>query len=92
MNTTTQQDQGDAAAWLRVRFAVDVKDYRPIKWPPVGPYWCSGVGPKGWTLIAYVRTLDQITEYWPEAVDLDPQECDSIVFTDRFPKPTWWTA
>lgn len=76
--------------WLRVRFKANLDDYRPIKWPPVGPYWCSGYGETHAIVIAYVRSLDQIIEYWPEAIDLDAEEYAEIKFSDRFPKPQWW--
>ncbi len=80
--------------WLRVRFYVNDEacggDYRPIKWPPVGPYWCSGETDTDFILIAYVRREQEIFEFWPEATKLSCQERDVITFTDRFPKPEWW--
>jgi hypothetical protein len=32
--------------WMRMRFHANADDYRAIKRPPPGPYWCSGQG--GW--------------------------------------------
>lgn len=32
--------------WMRMRFHANPGDYRAVKWPPLGPYWCSGQG--GW--------------------------------------------
>jgi len=76
--------------WLRCRFKAAADDYRPMKFPPPGPYWCSGQNDDSSTLIAYVRTEDQIIEHWPEAEDIEVTEQEEIVFTDRFPKPTWF--
>jgi hypothetical protein len=28
--------------WIRYRFHANADDYRPVKFPPPGPYWCSG--------------------------------------------------
>lgn len=75
--------------WIRVRFQTKEEDFRPIKWPPVGPYWCSGSGDDYSILIAYVREEKQILEYWPEAYDMDFEETE-LVFSTRFPCPIWW--
>ena len=77
---------------LRVRFKASFEDYRPIKWPPSGPYWCTG-----WDfdetysiVVAYVDEESQVTEFWPEAEEIDFHAKEDPVFTDRFPKPDWW--
>jgi len=43
---------------LRVRFHTDEEDYRPLKFPPPGPYWCTGEGDGYWTIVAYVERED----------------------------------
>lgn len=79
--------------WLRVRFHANDEDSRPVKFPPPGPYWVSGSGDGYDVLVAYVRNEAQITEYWPDATDIDVMQRDvSVTFTDRFPKPDWWEA
>lgn len=75
---------------LRIRFHTKSEDYRPIVWPPVGPYWCSGFSGDDNVLIAYVNSADDIFRQWPEATDLDTLDEGPIYFTDRFPKPDWW--
>ena len=77
--------------WIRVRFKANLEDSRPVKWPPPGPFWESGFNDEHAIVIAYVRTLDEVTEYWPEAEEIDAEHRDEIKFTDRFPKPDWWT-
>lgn len=82
-----------ADQWLRVRFFQPSDDYRPIKWPPVGPYWCSGYrgSDNAACIVAFVKSIDQVREYWPEADDIDQlDEPGPIYFTDRFPRPDWW--
>ena len=90
----------------RYRFLVqfpddcDYPDCRPIKWPLgglPGPYWLSAQGENNsYFLVMCVPVeLDApsvIKEYWPEATKLDLMNanCD-LLFTSRFPKPTWWT-
>lgn len=78
-------------SWIRARFMVRHPDYRPIKWPPLGPYWSSGTDSNGWSVvIAYVKRENQISEFWPEAVFIDTSYEEAITFTDRFPQPDWW--
>lgn len=76
---------------LKVRFEANFDDYRPVKWPPPGPYWCTGFGNNYSTVVAYVENEDQIYEFWPEANNVDIfQENVLPEFTDRMPKPEWW--
>jgi len=76
-------------SWLRARFHADGEDYRAITWPPPGPYWCSGYGDDYSVVIAYVKSEDQITEFWPEADNVDVEESE-LTFSGRFPCPKWW--
>ena len=85
----------DNSNWLRIRFEQPTQDFRPVKFPPPGPYWCSGHSctDEGDTpiLIAYLKTEEQLKEYWTEAQNISlTEECDHITFTTRFPKPKWW--
>lgn len=81
------------AGWIRSRFYTKADDCRPVKFPPPGPWWCSGyAGDCSYSiLIAYTRTKAQLRKYWPEAYNVESRHEDSIVFTDRFPRPDWWT-
>jgi hypothetical protein len=87
--------------WMRFRFTQPTEDYRPVKFPPPGPFWCSGShgDESGWVLIAYIPIkdgqsendcVDALHEYWPEAFNIDGESRGDITFTDRFPKPEWW--
>lgn len=75
------------SGWIRARFYAD--DARPVKWPAPGPFWCTGYSDNKEVVVAYVKTEEQITEYWPEAEDVDAMETTEIEFSDRFPKPAW---
>jgi len=80
------------SGWIRCRFQASPEDYRPVKFPPPGPFWCTGYGIGYSIIVAYVKDEKQITEYWPEADDIDVHEENTeIVFTSRFPKPEWWS-
>ncbi len=76
--------------WKRHRFYTKSTDYRPIKFPPPGPWWCSGESMDSFVIICYLPPQVPVTEYWPEAFGIDSEDKDEIVFTDRFPKPSWW--
>ena len=78
--------------WRRYRFESDELDYRPVKWPPEGPYWCSGYGEDTAVIVAYMPSdsLSELTDYWPEATNVDYDDCDEITYSERFSKPDWW--
>jgi hypothetical protein len=79
------------STWLRVRFNANQDDYRPVTFPPPGPYWCSGYGSDHSVIVAYVKTVEQVMEYWPDALNIDVMQRDvPISFSDRFPRPEWW--
>ena len=77
---------------IRARFKADYDDWRPVKWPPPGPCWCTGyAGDESHSIVvAYAESEDRIREFWPEARDIDAPPSDTIIFTDRFPRPEWW--
>lgn len=79
---------------IRVRFYSPIADnggdYRPVVFPPPHPYWCTGESDEAFVIVAYADSEDQIREYWPEAIDIDSDETDAYLFTDRFPKPEWF--
>jgi len=80
--------------WRRYRFYTRSEDYRPVKWPPPGPYWCSGYSEddqgEAAVLIAYITKGVKLRDYWPEAESAEFTEASGIIFTDRFPCPEWW--
>lgn len=77
---------------IRARFRTSCEDYRPAVWPIPHPYWCTGYAANGDPIIvAYVDSVDQLKQQWPEAYDIDDEHADAYQFTDRFPKPTWFT-
>jgi len=80
--------------WDRIRFQANLEDYRPVIWPPLGPYWCSGEGEDYSIVVAYfpAGTDDKvIKKYWPEAAQIDRMnEGVPLTFSDRFAKPDWW--
>lgn len=76
-------------AWYRARFLAD--DARPVKWPPAGPFWCTGYsGDDKEVVVAFVKTKKAIKEFWPEASEVEFTEESDIEFTERFPEPEWW--
>ena len=77
----------------RHRFKTREEDYRPVIFPPPGPWWCSGCG--GCDEDSYSTTIatfpkgTNLLEYWPEAEDIETEIIDEITYTSRFPKPDW---
>lgn len=76
---------------IRARFKANGEDWRPVKFPPPHPCWCTGyAGDESYSIVvAYADNEDQILEYWPEASEIDAEEVSEYVFTDRFAKPDW---
>lgn len=81
-----------ARLWKRHRFKTTEEDWRPVTFPPPGPYWCSGYDSQERAiLIAFLPANVSLTDFWPEAFDDEfTEEQDPIVFTDRFSRPEWW--
>lgn len=78
---------------IRARFHADAQDYRPVNWPIKHPYWCTGMAGDGSysIVVAYADDIEEIKRNWPEASEIDAEECDVYTFTSRFPKPEWFT-
>lgn len=84
----------DTKKWDRIRIFANLEDYRPVLWPPLGPYWCSGFNDKHSVVVAYVphgTSLKEVQRYWPEVREVDTmQERIDLEFSSRFPKPEWY--
>jgi len=76
--------------WMRYRFHANGDDYRPVKFPPPGPFWCTGYGDGYAVIVAYLPLLTPLKDYWPEASEISATEHTEIIYTDRFPKPLWY--
>lgn len=75
---------------LRVRFFAD--DSRPVKWPPIHPFWETGFNSDDRpVVVSYADSLEYIYEFWPEAEIDSSDEVDSYIFNSRFEKPDWFT-
>lgn len=82
---------------IRARFHANADDFRSINWPVKHPYWCTGYGGDGSpflpdyaVVVAYADNEEEILKNWPEATQIESEEVDSYVFSDRFPKPDWF--
>lgn len=80
----------NSTKWRRYRFHANLDDPRPVKFPPPGPWWCSGQGDDYAIVIAYLPRNAKLKQFWPEASEVEFTDEDEITFTDRFPKPDWW--
>lgn len=78
--------------WMWHRFRANEDDWRPVKFPPPGPFWCTGYGDGFSIVVAYLPPGVAVTNWWPEASHIDSDEREYIVFTGRFQKPDWWLA
>lgn len=76
--------------WRRYRFRANEDDMRPVKWPPPGPWWCTGYGDGYAIVVAYLPPQSNLADYWPEATAVEFTEEDELSFSDRFPEPDWW--
>lgn len=78
---------------IRVRFRTTATDHRPFNWPVKHPYWVTGYSGDDFdaTIISYADDMAYIIINWPEGTDFEVEEVDGYTFTDRFPKPEWFT-
>lgn len=81
---------------IRARFHTDSEDPRPVIWPIKHPYWVTGRvisvdGGDGYSIVvAYLDSLWDLLDLWPDAAQVTFQKVEKYVFTDRFPRPDWW--
>ena len=91
---TMKMDVNKLLRWDRLRFKANNEDYRPVIWPPLGPYWCSGQGDDYYIIVAYFPhgSANRVVKmYWPEARDIDRMQTDvELEYSDRFQEPQWW--
>ncbi len=81
--------------YIRVRFKTkSVEDWRPIIFPPPGPYWCSGyAGDESYAVIViFLPRGVNLKKYWPDAFHIESEYCEKIEYSDRFPKPDWFNG
>jgi len=76
---------------LRVRFYCNLEDPRPVNWPIKFPYWVTGEDDKNSIVVAYADSIKYIMDNWPDAIKIESSEVEEIVFTDRFPRPKWYS-
>ena len=84
--------------WICFSFEVRGYDSRPIKNPPVGPWWEDGHGLGFVSVMAYIPLRNStpedaervLKEYWPKATVFDSKVKGSLRFTDLYPCPKWW--
>jgi len=77
--------------WVLCNFKSPAEDFRPMGFPPPGPYWCAGLdSDECWDIVAYVRKPKEVSMYWPEAFDIVTEVVDKIEYSDSRPRPEWW--
>lgn len=77
--------------WIWVRFLSSESDWRPVRFPPPGPYWCTGYDSnKNAVIVCYVRKLEEVKRNWPEAKKIEFKKDVEINFSKRFPEPAWF--
>lgn len=95
---TTSADAERQTPWVWYRFHTDEEDFRPMKFPPPGPFWCTGCSGWGSTeenpgysiVVAYLPPDANLYEWWPDATEVYQEGRTEIRFTERFPQPDWW--
>ena len=82
--------------YIRYRFKTEsVDDPRPlIDMSKIKmPWWCTGYAADNTCaiIVCYLpKDHDKsIYIYWDDAFDIEKEEVDKIIYTDRFPKPYW---
>lgn len=76
---------------IRARFTAQDGDARPANWPVKHPFWCTGYDSVDRpTVVAYADNEHYVLQNWPDAIDIESNEVDGYVFTDRFKKPEWF--
>lgn len=69
-----------------------LRDLAPIKMP----WWCTGFScttnenENDYAIIVcYLPEGEPLYKYWDDAFDVETEDVEEIIYTDRFPKPEW---
>ena len=92
IDTHTARTEGEYVMLKRYRFKTNSPDLRPvIDLAEIQmPWWCSGYdSDDNAYIICYLPEDADLLTYWPEAFEIESEDADRIVYTDRFPKPEW---
>ncbi len=79
--------------WRRYRFYTrSVDDYRPLRFNPAYPWWCSATAGDGQSvaIVAYLPVNEPLKRYWDDAYEVTCTDEETITFSGRFPKPEWY--
>lgn len=85
---------------IRAVFKVLSSDPRPVSWPIPHPYWHTGTWyddypdkdrGSGACIVAYADDVQQLKTLWPDLFALESDDVQDYVFTERFPRPDWFT-
>lgn len=78
--------------WIRYRFKTkSIKDIRPLIFNPAFPWWCSCYGDDYATIVAWLPKGEYLLKYWDDAFEIGIEEKKEIEFSDRFPKPDYYS-
>ena len=68
-----------------------VDDFRPlVDMADINmPWWCTGRSEEFATIVCYLPNDEDLFKSWDDAYDVDIDEVDEIVYSSRFPKPSW---
>ena len=78
--------------YIKYRFKTKaIEDYRPLKDMEEiqCPWRCSGEGIDYAIIICYLPKGTDLFEYWDDAYDIDVEQTEKIIYTDRFKKPDY---
>lgn len=84
--------------WRRYRFYTRGKNWRGVFFPPPGPAWLSGesmldVKDGGYRIVvAWLPADARLKKQWPDAFEVDFTEEGPPRWSDRFPKPEWYSG
>lgn len=76
--------------WYRFKTKA-IDDCRPLKDMAdiQCPWWCTGEGMDYAIIVCYLPSNLDLKDYWDDAYDIDKEEKDEIIYSDRFGKPDW---
>jgi hypothetical protein len=100
MNTCTSNEGSCILGrnWVCFWFEVPGYDSRPVKTPPIGPWWEDGHGLGFVLVMAYIPLKDTTQEeaesllkkYWPSARSIQSRVNDRVWYNCVRDRPSWW--
>lgn len=76
--------------WILYLFSTkEIEDVRPLKYNPKYPWWIVFQAQSHTNIRMYLPDSEKLSQYYNDSYNIETEVHDSIIYTNRYPKPNW---